>query len=654
MQRFFRFKSIQTKLLVSFFLLGLVPLVVFGFLAIQRAQESLMALTEKFLHGQALQVADKIDRNLAERYGDALIVANFDRMASQDMSEVQAGLNLFVRAYGVYDLLVVTDANGTIIASSTETYDGKPLNNSPIIGKNVRGEEWFERCIGGDVSRGTVYAVDLAEDRLLNHISESRVLTLNFATPIRDESGKPVRVLSCRISWARTVEQLMNEQRQDLQSMGLKTIETQVISKIGLVLEDYDPEARLRTNLATAGLEAAIALTKGESGTIRELHRRRQVEQINGFAPLGGHGNFKGFGWGVLVREDVEEAAAPATALQDYALMLGAITAAVIIMIGLWVARGIVVPIGQAVRSLEAVAAGDLRQKAEIASADEVGRMGEAMNQTLDSMRRTVGHIAKNAESMATSADELSAVSTQMTSNAEETSRQADVVASSSDQVSRNAHSVATAVEQMTASIREVAQNAAEAARVATEAVQVATTTNETVGKLGKSSAEIGNVIKVITSIADQTNLLALNATIEAARAGEAGKGFAVVANEVKELAKATGKATEEIAQKITGIQGDTEHAVVAISRIGAIINQIHEISGVIATAVEEQATTTNEIGRNIDEAARGSSEIARNIGGVAQAAQSTAEGASNTQQAAAQLSRMAVEMQQSVNQFKY
>ena len=160
-------------------------------------------------------------------------------------------------------------------------------------------------------------------------------------------------------------------------------------------------------------------------------------------------------------------------------------------------------------------------------------------------------------------------------------------------------------------------------------------------------------MIKVITSIAQQTNLLALNATIEAARAGEAGKGFAVVANEVKELAKETAKATEDISAKIETIQGDTKAAVQAIGNISSIINQVNAISATIATAVEEQNATTNEMARNVSEAARGSSEITQNIAGVAQAAESTTRGAGDTQQAAAELSKMGTALRELVTKFK-
>jgi hypothetical protein len=205
----------------------------------------------------------------------------------------------------------------------------------------------------------------------------------------------------------------------------------------------------------------------------------------------------------------------------------------------------------------------------------------------------------------------------------------------------------------MTSTIQSIAANANDAAKVASSAVTTAQAANTTVAKLGQSSAEIGVVIKVITSIAQKTNLLALNATIEAARAGEAGKGFAVVANEVKELAKQTAKATEDISHKITAIQGDTKGAIKAIGTVSGVINQINDISATIAAAVEEQSATTNEMTRNASEAATGASNISENIGGVAQAADGTSAKAQESQKAAQELSAIASELSQLMKQFK-
>ena len=302
---------------------------------------------------------------------------------------------------------------------------------------------------------------------------------------------------------------------------------------------------------------------------------------------------------------------------------------------------------------VNAAAQGDLSREVPVTGSDAIGQVGSALQKLLLDMSGSISAIAHNAQALASSSEELTSVSQQMGANSEETAAQANVVSAASEQVSKNVQTVATGAEQMSASIKEIAKNSNDAAKIAQTAVRVAQSTNETISKLGESSAEIGQVVKVITSIAQQTNLLALNATIEAARAGEAGKGFAVVANEVKELAKETAKATEDISQKIEAIQTDTTGAVQAIAQIGEIINQINDISNTIASAVEEQTATTNEIGRNVSEAAKGSVEIAQNIAGVAQAARSTTDGANDTRTSAQALAQMAAELQTLVGRFK-
>ena len=244
--------------------------------------------------------------------------------------------------------------------------------------------------------------------------------------------------------------------------------------------------------------------------------------------------------------------------------------------------------------------------------------------------------------SLGSEASKLTELSQVMASNATETVAQASTVSAAAEQVSLNLKTVAQSTSQMEASIQEIAVSAHSAARVTRKAVDTADQTNRTMQKLGESSAEIGKVVKVITTIAQQTNLLALNATIEAARAGAAGKGFAVVANEVKELAKETARATDEISRKVEMIQADTQRALKAIGEIGTIIEEISGISGTIAGAVEEQTATTRETTRNLSEASLGSSEIAESISSVAVAARGTASGAEGTAKAAAGVNRLA------------
>jgi len=303
---------------------------------------------------------------------------------------------------------------------------------------------------------------------------------------------------------------------------------------------------------------------------------------------------------------------------------------------------------------VSAAAAGDLTRDITVSGDDAIGQMGEGLSAFLGNLRSSMSEIGQTAQALAAAGEELSAVSEQMISNATSTSSQAENASGISSEVASNIETVATAAEQMTASIAEIARNASSAADVAGQAVEGASSANRTVSNLGDSSQEIGKVIKVITSIAQQTNLLALNATIEAARAGEAGKGFAVVANEVKELAKETARATEDISQKIEAIQSDTTSAVTAIGQISTVINQISDIQNTISSAVEEQTATTNEIARSVSSAASGSGDISRSITTVAEAAQSTRQGAEDSQRAAAELAAMAAELQRLLGQFQF
>jgi methyl-accepting chemotaxis protein len=345
---------------------------------------------------------------------------------------------------------------------------------------------------------------------------------------------------------------------------------------------------------------------------------------------------------------------------QDYAssrygivgILAGAVVIGLIISVG--TARSISGAVSSMAAMIQEIATNNLAvSDMEVKSQDEIGLAGAALNKMKNNLHEVIQTITRSAVQVSSASEELSNTSQQITANSEETSAQAKVVSDATQQVTQNLQTVATGTEEMSASIKEIAKNATEAAGVATSAVKVAESTNATMAKLGDSSAQIGQVIKVITSIAQQTNLLALNATIEAARAGEAGKGFAVVANEVKELAKETARPTEDISRKIDAIQVDTKAAVDAIATIGAVINQINGISNTIATAVEQQNATTNEMARNVSEAALGSGEITSNIAGVARAAESTSHGANDTQKAAQQLVETSAQLRHLVEQFK-
>ena len=315
--------------------------------------------------------------------------------------------------------------------------------------------------------------------------------------------------------------------------------------------------------------------------------------------------------------------------------------------------RWMVVPIKKTLEAFRLLAEGDLTGTLFFGGSDEVGQMGGAFNTAMEKLRQPLGLVRANIGALSASAEELSAVSRRMTEDAAKAAAQVNAVSSASVQVSANVQTVASSGEEMTSSIKEISRNAAAAAKVAGDAVKLSQQAGATMAVLGESSVEIGKVVNLITAIAGKTNLLALNASIEAASAGEAGRGFAVVATEVKELARAAAKATDEISRKIEGMQAGTKGALEAISQIGAVIHQISDISNTIASAIEEQSVTTSEIGRNVSEASKGSAEISRSISGMAEATSGSSSAAASAQSASEQLFVMAADLRKLVGAFK-
>jgi methyl-accepting chemotaxis protein len=354
------------------------------------------------------------------------------------------------------------------------------------------------------------------------------------------------------------------------------------------------------------------------------------------------------------VRASTDELVATASSNSRALFLINLFTLiAACLAVALVLRQAVIKPIARVNALLHSVAEGDLTRRMEVTSQDEVGQMADALNTTVGKISEVIGAIKSESVNLANASEEFSSVSQQISANSEETSAQASAVSTATEEVNRSLQTVATATEEMSASISEIAKNATESAKIAAEALQVASQTNVIVTQLGDSSAKIGQVLKVITSIAQKTDLLALNATVEAARAGEVGAGFAVVANEVKELAKQTAAATEDISRKIAAIQSDADGSVSAIARIGAIIGQVNSIASTIAAAVEEQSATTSEMSRNLTQAAKGAGQVTDNINGVAEAAQNTSRGASDSQKAAAQLAKMSTDLRTLVDQFK-
>ncbi len=416
-------------------------------------------------------------------------------------------------------------------------------------------------------------------------------------------------------------------------------------------------------------------MMKGKTGDSR--YHYKGDTRLFAYAPV------EGTRWALAVGA-VESDAMAALHGVERMILLGAVVILVLAsVVALWVASIIVSPIKDTTAMLKDIAQGegDLTKRLKIHSKDEVGEMANWFNVFVDKIHNIIREMGHSASTLSAASEELSSTSVTIAANAEEMTAQASTVAAATEQSTANINSissaaeemstsmnvVASAVEELSASIHQVAVNCEKESEVAARASKEASSTSDIMQKLGVAAHSIGKIVDVINQIASQTNLLALNATIEAASAGDAGKGFAVVANEVKELARQTATATEDIRRQVEDMQHNTENAVKAISGINRVIDEVNSISQSIVVTVNEQNKAVGEIAksiagandgaqevaRNVSESANALSEVARTITSVNDAATDTSRGISQVNASVDELAKLANELEAIVHQFK-
>jgi hypothetical protein len=590
--------SLRAKLVSAFVIVGIVPACVLGWRIITATGAMADDIGQSY-RVQAAVIADKIDRNLFERYGDVQAFGMNDAVLDQsswyqvgaDKNKIVAVSNKYANLYGFYLLSMMVDTSGRVIAVNDHDPTGKPIDTSWLYQKNFADASWFTdamagRFLTGDKSAltGTVVQ-DVYTDADVKRVYGGDGLVLGYSAPVKDRDGKVIGVWNNRAAFS-LAEEIVAAAYVDAKTQGLGAMEITVIDRQGRILIDYDPtrdgtttfkrdpNVIFKLNLATAGVEAARHLVAGKSGAIRSLHARKKIWQLAGYEASHGALGYPGLHWGVLVRVDERQALASIWTLQWQVI---------------YVLLGTVVTLGSAAWFLAKAIARPL--------------LGG-----IDALRVGSQQVASAAGQVASSSQSLSRGATEQAASLEETSASMEEMASMTRRNADNSHQAAA----LMADTERLVNGANDELRE-----MVASMT-----AIKASSDKVANIIKTIDEIAFQTNILALNAAVEAARAGDAGMGFAVVADEVRALAQRSAQAAKDTSSLIEESITRSSEGQLKVAQVSTVIASITASAVQVKSLIEDVSAASRQQSQGIDQVSQAIVQMER----VTQTTAATAE----------------------------
>ncbi|WP_020587144.1 methyl-accepting chemotaxis protein [Desulfobacter curvatus] len=661
--------TLRSKLIIGGVVAAILPLVVVGLFSINKSSSALVDIAQ----GQATLTAQNLatmanlymeqeiekartmaSEPLIQKMLDKAGTKNFENSFSE-ISAVKAYLSdVYQKIKKNYDNIIITNSSGLVLVLAT----GHDESGQKKI--NVSERKYFQFAKSGKIT---------ISEPVISKVSGDSVFVI--AVPLQDSSGAFAGILGSVVKLAAFTEKIA-------QTKIGETGYPFMVGNDGLFIYHPVKDYIYKLNITTLKGMKDIAKRSLAQETGVEKYFFKGINKIAGFAPV------PATGWSIVVTQNESEFLSPVVSIRNMVLAAGCIFLVLTIVAVLWFVKGIMALLGKDPSEIanvaDRIAAGDLTYEFKNNGKQLCG-VYASMKQMTDNLKNMFGDISQGVQMLTSSSTELSDVSRQMTSGAEQSSQKANnvssaveemetamnSVAAATEQTSANLQMIVAAAEEMSATINEISANTAKGSQTTTQAVEKAEHISGKVDALGRAATEISKVTETIADISEQTNLLALNATIEAARAGEAGKGFAVVAGEIKELAKQTAQATDEIGLKIGEVQATTTESVTAIKAIVEIIDDINSIVTSVASAIEEQSATTQEISSNVSQAATGvqevnenvnqtstvAAEVAQDVHQVSRSADEITAGTKHINENVLELSKLAENLKEMVGRFK-